>query len=301
MDDRRFDSLTKALARGQSRRSLLKGLLGLGGAAAVGGTLLEGPAEAARRPTPTPKPITCPGNQIPVGGVCTCPGGLSQCNPGTGPACCNSGVDPTSPGYSECCDNACCNGTCYGEELCCRTTSRTGGLPPTHKFCDNVCIDLTVAGNCCDDGDCGNPCQVCNHDRHICVDRCDAQTQVCCTEQAGPGVCVTGECCLGVPGCGAGRICCQGEGRTICVAGDCCADQRLPAYRCLHDQYLPRSSLHAGARRLRRRQCLHDRHLRSRCWLHPPRSQLRRSQRLHRRFLRPRHRLRQSGGRLQRR
>ena len=63
MDDRRFDSLVKSLAGGASRRAVLKGLLGLGGAAAVGGTLLEGPAEAARRPTPTPTPLRCPGNQ----------------------------------------------------------------------------------------------------------------------------------------------------------------------------------------------------------------------------------------------
>ena len=54
MDDRRFDSLVKALAEGKNRRSVLKGLLGLGGAALVGSTVLEADSEAARRPTPTP-------------------------------------------------------------------------------------------------------------------------------------------------------------------------------------------------------------------------------------------------------
>ena len=36
MDDRRFDSFAKALAEGKSRRTVLKGLLGLGGAALAG-------------------------------------------------------------------------------------------------------------------------------------------------------------------------------------------------------------------------------------------------------------------------
>src|SRR5215218_7183017 len=82
MDDRRFDSFVKALAAGKSRRSVLKGLLGLGAAATVGSTLMEPGSEAARRPTPTPTPIRCPGNQTPVNGVCTCPGTApNKCGP----------------------------------------------------------------------------------------------------------------------------------------------------------------------------------------------------------------------------
>ncbi len=61
MDDRKFDSLVKSFASGTSRRSLLKGMLGLGGAALTGSVVLDGDSEAARRPTPTPKPIQCPG------------------------------------------------------------------------------------------------------------------------------------------------------------------------------------------------------------------------------------------------
>ncbi len=49
IDDRRFDSLAKSLAAGKSRRSVLKGLLGLGGAAVVGGTLSGQETDAARR------------------------------------------------------------------------------------------------------------------------------------------------------------------------------------------------------------------------------------------------------------
>ena len=90
MDDRRFDALVKAVATGTTRRSLVKGLLGLGGAAVIGSSLRESEVDAARRPTPTPKPVTCPGQQVPVNGVCTCPtfrpgqmrSGLLQCSRG---------------------------------------------------------------------------------------------------------------------------------------------------------------------------------------------------------------------------
>jgi len=40
MDDRRFDAFAKSLASGTNRRKLLKGLLGFGGIAVAGGTLL---------------------------------------------------------------------------------------------------------------------------------------------------------------------------------------------------------------------------------------------------------------------
>ncbi len=75
--------LTKALAQGRSRRSLLKGFLGLGGAATVG-ALLASDTDAARRgysgpkpqPTVVPGPPTCNsqncyGCRECVNGVCT--------------------------------------------------------------------------------------------------------------------------------------------------------------------------------------------------------------------------------------
>jgi hypothetical protein len=37
MDDRRFDHVTRSLAQTGSRRKLIKGLLGLGGPAVIGG------------------------------------------------------------------------------------------------------------------------------------------------------------------------------------------------------------------------------------------------------------------------
>ncbi len=220
MDDRRFDSLTRSLASGASRRSVLKGILGLGGAAVAAGTVLDQQADAARRPTPTPTPVKCPGRQTPVNGVCTCPGDAPfKC----GPDCCTGeSGDPPSPTHSECCDNACCQGTCFGEERCCPTNPRPGELPPTHILCDGPHGLVCVAGTCCDDSDCGDPCQVCNQNTHTCGPRCNTETEVCCTEQAGPGQCVTGECCLGIPSCELGEICCQGAGGTVCVAGETC-------------------------------------------------------------------------------
>ncbi|HET9660849.1 MAG TPA: hypothetical protein VFP05_11005 [Thermomicrobiales bacterium] len=224
MDDRRFDSLVKSLATGgTSRRALFKGLLGLGGAAAVGGTVLEGTADAARRPTPTPTPVRCPGNQTPVGGVCTCPAGLSQCNPGGGPACCNDDVPrvlPTgqnNPDYSECCDNACCDGKCYGEELCC---------PYTQTWCEatqECCpVDLPY---CCGDGCCATPC-------------CDTTAgSVCClgeTPKCCPGdVCIpeSGCCvdedCPGCQSCSDAHICV--DDRTNCPGGEAGCDDCVSA------------------------------------------------------------------------
>jgi hypothetical protein len=69
MDDKRFDSIARQLGSGSSRRSVLKGLLGVGGVAAAG-LVVHGQTDAARRgftgpfgPTPT---TTC----VPVGGPC---------------------------------------------------------------------------------------------------------------------------------------------------------------------------------------------------------------------------------------
>ena len=48
MDDKRFDSLAKMVGKGASRRSIIKGLLGLGGSAVVGTVVSE---ETAARQT----------------------------------------------------------------------------------------------------------------------------------------------------------------------------------------------------------------------------------------------------------
>lgn len=169
MDDRRFDSIVKALAQGRSRRAVLKGMLGFGGAAVVGSALEGDAAEAARRPAPTPTPRTCPGKQTWNGSACACQAPPAAGTQTCGPDCCN----PTGAGvtHSECCDNACCFGTCVGEEICCPTNPLAGGGAATHKVCDGVCVALGVEGACCDDSDCPDldACTVGSCQNRVCV------------------------------------------------------------------------------------------------------------------------------------
>lgn len=218
MDDSRFDALTKALASGRSRRSVLKGLLGLGGSLAAGGTLRGGDARAARRPTrPVTTQVFCPGHLIPDGDKCVCPTGLSKC----GSECCNTTSVPQSdPGYTECCDGSCCNGACYGEERCCPTTNRGDAsfpLPPSHKFC------TTPKGpQCCESGDlcctvdgcCDTLCYGGTSGRANCC----PLDKICAGGNASASVCCTGN-----------QTCCHGgTNANICVdltvEGHCCTD-----------------------------------------------------------------------------
>lgn len=141
MDGNRFDQITRRLASGESRRSFLK--QSAASLAAVAGLGKVASAGAARRPTPTPIPIRCPGSQVPSGNECVCLSG-TKC----GPACCEAG--------SQCCDNACCQGTCYGEELCC---------PTGQLVCNGACL---APGQCCVDSDCG-PDYACSGNQCVCV------------------------------------------------------------------------------------------------------------------------------------
>jgi hypothetical protein len=157
MDDRRFDSLVRALAAGTSRRSVLKGLLGLGGIVAASKVIFESDTDAARRPaSPTPTPVKCPGNQVSSGGACVCPATA----PNTcGSDCCTSvHGGPPIPAHSECCDNECCFGSCVGEEFCCPTNNRVMGgqtLPPLATVCANG--ECCLLPKVCANGICVNP------------------------------------------------------------------------------------------------------------------------------------------------
>lgn len=205
MEDQRFDALVKAVASGKNRRSLLKGMLGLGAAAVVGTTVRESEVDAARRPTPTPKPITCPGNQTWNGSQCVCPSGLDKC----GPDCCNTGGSGAD--YSECCDNACCFGHCYGEELCC-------AYP--RDWCE-------VSGECCPEGWSCCPDYGC-----IAPDQCCTASD-CAVDTCYAPICTENHYCDSVRDCnygGAGECCgigesCLGSGECICECDD------NPAYR----------------------------------------------------------------------
>jgi hypothetical protein len=261
MDDRRFDSLAKSLAQGASRRTVLKGLLGLSGVAVASGGLLTGQARAARRPnTPTPAPIRCPGGQRASGNSCVCvDSNLSTC----GPACCNDHVASGTQAYSECCDNACCHGQCYGEELCCAwpnlfcEAQNECCTPDKHQCCGSQgCCDTECcpaangaalccegetprccagdtcipAEGCCSDAECGG-CQSCQD--HICVDNSDncvgcldCQQGSCLADDAS---CDDGDPCT-IDTCNAADgSCAHTFDCTLVDDGSCCPGERCDA------------------------------------------------------------------------
>ncbi len=121
MDQRRFDAITRSIGERRSRRAVLAGVLGLAGLP------FAGTARAARRTTPTPPPVSCPGSQFWNGSACACSEGTA-----CGPACCTEG--------GVCCDGACCYGTCYGEELCCPT-----GMIEIGGACFAACAGATLS------------------------------------------------------------------------------------------------------------------------------------------------------------
>ena len=161
-------------------------------------------ADAARRPTPTPVPPRCPGNQIPGNGGCVCPAGLSKC----GPACCNPSA--TGATHSECCDNACCKGHCYGEELCCPYPRNSA--PSRVSAAGTGSIAARTRG-CCPDG--------------ACVTR-QGQKPAAPLDQYRPADVRSGDLC-----CPPGWLCCNaGSAGRLCVdpaAGGCCQDSDCPA------------------------------------------------------------------------
>ncbi len=208
MDGSSFDRFTRQFAHQGSRRWFLT-RLGLFGGAVAGGAVLD-EASAARRPTPAPRPISCPGRQFWEGSACACEDGFTIC----GPDCCPDG-------QAECCDNACCYGSCWGEELCC---------PTGRIVCEDACRDW--AG--CTNIDCGEG-RICDQETHTCecypacdgtrcFDGCgvaccpEGQSQ-CCGESCCTGSCFNGEFC-----CTAGDIYCQGA----CRDWECCTSDECP-------------------------------------------------------------------------
>ncbi len=218
MDDRRFDVLTKALAGGSSRRSILKGLLGFGGALTTAGVV---GVDAARRPAPTPKPVSCPGQQFWDGAECVCPNDLFEC----GPDCCGSS--------EQCCDNACCpyGSVCIAEEQCCPVgrvcpSYPSGSCCPNGTLCcpsGDSCFD--PAGGCCDTSDCPtDDCNPVSCENNVCVYQPLTDGTDCgdCAACSG-GVCVS--TCNGT--------CCPADDACVDLAnGGCCSVDDCPARDC---------------------------------------------------------------------
>lgn len=186
MDGSRFDTLVRSRAEGASRRTLLKGVLGIGAAAIAS---RQSPADAARRPAPTPKPITCPGAQQWDGASCVCSSGTT-----CGPDCCET--------EAQCCDSACCPSgqVCSGEETCCAPSCDFGvcGSDGCGGLCgcddglcvDGICFNTLPKGELCyDHGGCG---QFFYEDFDLCVGQTDGES---CTS----GACAEGFGCIPEP------------------------------------------------------------------------------------------------------
>ncbi len=185
MDDRTFDTLARRMAQHHGRRSLLKGLLGLGGAAMTG-ALAAAPGEAARRgyagPIPKPTgvggpltcdPNTCYGCHECVGGVCTdqpktncydhtgeCQ--ASYCAPDGGcrygfdcrvkAGCCDhEQVCNQTTGQCECEPGTCCGVTCPGCQTC-----QNGKCTRNPESCGDYSAQC-LASVCGPEGGCSYP------------------------------------------------------------------------------------------------------------------------------------------------
>ena len=151
MDDRRFDSLARSLAAGRSRREVIKGMLGLGGAAVAGIALASDDAQAARRgfsgptlPTPTCVPqcagAVCGGDGC--GGACGECSGTATCFEGA----CFRSCDPSGPSCDSACHCDAINFVCVFDQPV-GTDCAANGCP-TGSFCDDtdVCRSACASG-----------------------------------------------------------------------------------------------------------------------------------------------------------
>ena len=202
MDGNRFDHLTRTFASGRSRRSLLKGLLGLGGVAAT--TLLPDNDVNARRSSsssPAPPPA-CPGQVVcPDANHCC---NADQCNTAQG-RCCPVGTLPCDGGCCEpcggtqcgleCCDSAlqCCDGECCAGGYSCLTQVFPGSAQVDEETC---CRDDLV----CDTAS----------------EKCCAEWERCCPRD-GAFYCIPADGCCSADDCAAPADPCL---QSICPVGD---------------------------------------------------------------------------------
>lgn len=217
MDDRRFDWLTKGVAQGQSRRSLLKAFLGLGAGAALGAHV-AGDADAARRgypgptlPQKTPTALPCPPGSMQCGSTC-CAG---WCFNGT--SCCPSPREYCAENNT-CCpagEKCCVNGYCYNpsQGTCCQDSD----CPDNGKCCNQTC--LVAPGACCSDFDCPSG-DVCTQNNTCCHPVCEADR--CGSDSCGGTCpCPSGYDCLqngtcAIP-CAGGSVYCEEQACGTCM------------------------------------------------------------------------------------
>ena len=204
MDGRGFDDLTRSLAGGRSRRSLLKGVLGLGSAAlattvgsreadaqwSVAVCLPDGAGGYTQRLVPkasVPLYVNRYGAVLPEGGSC--------------PVC--------QPGFQS------CEGGCIPLSVCC------GGCPPQH-VCNNGTCDCVpnCDGAVCGDDGCGGSCGSCTP-----PEVCDASRQCSCTPN-----CAGAEC--GDDGCGGSCGSCTGDHEVCDASRQCVCVPLTPEEAC---------------------------------------------------------------------
>jgi hypothetical protein len=203
MDGTRFDNLAKLVGKGASRRTILKGLLGLGGIAITG--TVAGDADArtlGTRPTiPPPPPPPPPTTTTPAPTTTTadpCPLPAFKC----GLDCCADEL--------QCCDGECCpDGT-----VCLTRVFEEGPFVEEETCCP---FELTCENRCCN-GECIDPALSVNGGNVITA-QVDPFDQTCCPAE--------GAVCPG----SNGTFCCQGDtpqccvrktGEAVCIAADAC-------------------------------------------------------------------------------
>lgn len=223
MDGQRFDDLARVLARGASRRQVLRGLT----AGAVGGTAV---ALGFSRPAAEVAAADCIGG----GGTCAadsdcCAGGL--CNP-NGQCYCD---DPDRPGIGCACTTG-ADETCGLDSLecCAGVCVRAGACHPVPK-CAEVGDACSDDGACCRDLVCGDgqTCGVavtCAAEGGTCTDDGDCCADLVCGNANTCGAKPAPACVALGGACGGDGDCCQG---TCGDAGVChCQDPAQPALGC---------------------------------------------------------------------
>jgi hypothetical protein len=187
MDGTRFDALTKGLAKGLSRRAMLRGLagslMGAVGLAAAGG------ADAQRGG------LGCPEGSEKCRGQCLTPDAF-QADPKNCGACgvrCEK-CEVCSGGACVSNGDPCCGVKCTGRSVC------DGGVcvpPPCSPRCQ---------GKECGDDGCGGSCGSCP-DGYL----CRGNGKCACAESCGGSVCGVDSCGNSCGTCGIGQTCDGGQ------------------------------------------------------------------------------------------
>ena len=233
MEETRFDRLVKAIATGTSRRTMLKGVIGVGGAslASGAGLLRLDPSMAAADNVPVChwdgtlgafKLISVSSDAVPAherhgdianpdfSSLTTCGDCNTSCSaPSNGQATCTAGACAITcnPGYVPNAAGTGCVVDCSPE------------CPEGYTCCDNLeCCD----GECCEEDCCFSP-QVCcgNTCCDLGEDCCDGvcyptNTQTCCNDEI-----IDGSCCVDAD-CPSGMSCCDHQCCDDCCQGACC-------------------------------------------------------------------------------